>query len=149
MLVARRKGDAVILGDLSHIMCYERGGISSLAGILPRALLNEPDGTIDLETLALTIPTFADPHVTPVVSIGLESSQNNCSGRVLRLDYIKKVRKLANKHKLKMTLDGARAWNASVFLDKPLKDWTKPFDLVNLCLSKGMGCPIGSVIAGK
>ena len=74
MLMARRKGDAVILGHLSHIMCYERGGISGLASILPRVLQNEDDGTIDLKTIELTIPTFTDPHVNPIMSIGLESS---------------------------------------------------------------------------
>ena len=149
MLMARRKGDAVILGHLSHIMCYERGGIAGLASILPRVLQNEKDGTIDLKTLELTIPPFSDQHVTPIVSIGLESSQNNCSGRVLRMDYIKKVRELANQHNLKMTLDGARSWNASVFLDIPMKEMVKDFDVVQVCMSKGMGCPIGSMIVGS
>lgn len=69
-----------------------------------------------------TIPPFIDPHVNPITSISLESSQNNCSGRVLRMDYIEKVRALADKNNIKMTLDGARSWNASIFLDISMKE---------------------------
>ena len=65
------------------------------------------------------------------------------------MDYIKKVRELANQHNLKMSLDGARAWNASVFLNMEMKDMVKDFDIVSVCLSKGLGCPIGSLVVGS
>ena len=65
------------------------------------------------------------------------------------MDYIKKVRELADQHNLKMTLDGARSWNASVFLDIPMKEMLKDFDIATVCMSKGMGCPIGSFIVGS
>ena len=148
MLMAKNKGDAVILGHLSHILCYERGGISAVGSILPRVLQNQPDGTLDLKTLEETIPPFKDPHVNPIRSIALESSQNNCSGRALRMDYIKKVRALADKTGIKMSLDGARSWNASVSLGITMKEQVADFDIVSVCMSKGMGCPIGSLVVG-
>ena len=134
MLMAKQKGDSVILGAFSHIMCYDRGGISVVGNILPRVLPNELDGTIDIKTLELNIPTFSNQHVNPIRSIGLESTQNHCGGRVLSMDYISKVRKLADKHNLKLTLDGARAWNASVFLNISMKDMVKDFDLISVCI---------------
>ena len=74
---------------------------------------------------------------------------NNMSGKVLRMDYIKKVKKIAKKRKAKMHLDGARSWNASVFLGLEMKDMLKDFDLASVCMSKGMGCPIGSLVVGS
>lgn len=64
------------------------------------------------------------------------------------MDYIKKVAKIAKKSKAKLHLDGARSWNASLFLGIDMKDMLAPFDLVSICLSKGMGCPIGSLVVG-
>jgi threonine aldolase len=80
--------------------------------------------------------------------IALESSHNICSGRVLPLDYIKKVKKIAKKHKLRMHLDGARGLNAVTYLGVEPAEMVKDFDTVNFCLSKGMGCPIGSMVIG-
>ena len=65
------------------------------------------------------------------------------------MDYINKVRALADENKIKMTLDGARSWNASIFLGVPMKEMVKPFDLVSVCFSKGMGCPVGSFVVGS
>ena len=89
-------------------------------------------------------------HIVNVTGISLESSHNNCSGQVLRPDYIKNVKKLARKGKhKKLHLDGARSWNASIFLGLEMKEMVKDFDLISVCLSKGMGCPIGSLIVGS
>jgi threonine aldolase len=72
-----------------------------------------------------------------------------CNGRVLRTDYIANVRAIANKHKLRMHLDAARGLNAAVALNIDPAIMVKDFDTVNFCLSKGMGCPIGSIIIGS
>ena len=74
MLVTQERGDAVILGNLSHLLCHERGGISLVGGIFPRVLMNQPDGTLNLNTIKLNLPVFKDPHVNKIASIGLESS---------------------------------------------------------------------------
>jgi len=65
------------------------------------------------------------------------------------MDYISKVKKLTKKGKVKLHLDGARAWNASLFLGIEMKEMVKDFVLISICLSKGMGCPIGSLVVGK
>ena len=85
----------------------------------------------------------------PITGISLESSMNNMSGKVLRPKYIKQVKKIAKKRKAKLHLDGARSWNASLFLGISMKEMLKDFDLVSVCLSKGMGCPVGSLVVGS
>jgi threonine aldolase len=85
-----------------------------------------------------------------VHGISLESSHNVCHGRVLRLDYISQVKKLIKKNKgMKLHLDGARCWNAAIFLGVEPKAYANDFDLISVCLSKGMGCPAGSLIVGS
>ena len=116
MVLAQKKGESIIMGDESHLMHYERGGMATIGSIMPRALRNNPDGTIDLKDIELNIPTIEDPHIVPPQAIALETSMNNCAGRALRPEYISKVKKLAKKYKLKMHCDGARSWNAAVFL---------------------------------
>ena len=91
----------------------------------------------------------ADPHLTVNRAIALESTHNECSGRVLSMDYIKSVKKLAKKYKMKMHLDGARCLNAAVHLGITPAEMCKDFDTVSVCLSKGLGCPVGSVVVGS
>ena len=88
-------------------------------------------------------------HIVHVKGISLESSHNGCNGKVLRPEYISKVKKIAKKNKAKLHLDGARSWNAAHFLGIPISEMLKDFDLVSVCLSKGLGCPIGSMIVGS
>ena len=99
--------------------------------------------------MKFAIPTISDPHIVAIKGISLESSHSNCSGQALRPSYISDVAKIAKKNKIKLHLDGARSWNASVFLGMEMKEMTKNFDLVNVCLSKGMGCPVGSLLLGS
>ena len=148
MLLAEKLGDSVIVGSKSHIIHYERGGIS-MTGTMPWVLQNNLNGTIDLDDIEFACGKVANEHVVPITGISLESSQNECSGRVLRMDYISRVKKIAKKAKAKLHLDGARSWNASLFLGMEMKDMLKDFDLVSVCMSKGMGCPIGSLVVGS
>lgn len=87
-------------------------------------------------------------HLSQPRVICLESSHNLCQGSALRVDYIADVKKIAKKNKLRMHLDGARALNAATFLKVKPSEMVKEFDTVNFCLSKGMGCPVGSMIIG-
>ena len=88
-------------------------------------------------------------HLSQPRVIALENSHNLCNGRVLGVDYIGKVKKIANKHKLRMHLDGARSLNAATSLNIEPAKLVKDFDTINLCMSKGMGCPIGSLLIGS
>jgi threonine aldolase len=143
------KGDSIIIGDKAHIMNYERGGMATFGSIMPTVLPNQPDGTLDLTKLASSIPTFNDPHCAAVTCVALESSMNNCHGMVLRPDYLAQVKKITKKNKIRLHLDGARVWNAAVALDMSMKDYCKDFNTVAVCMSKGMGAPVGSLLVGS
>ena len=138
-----------MIGDLSHYANYERGGMATLVGAFPVCLPNEPDGTIALSRIERALSTVKDNHISPIVGLSLESSHNMCSGRVLSLNYISQVKKILKKKKLRLHLDGARCWNAAVHLGVDMKTYTKDFDLVSACFSKGMGCPLGSLVIGS
>ena len=149
MMLMANKGEAVIIGDKSHYNHYERGGFAALGSVYPLVLPNESDGTISFDRIKYEVPAADDQHIVKVTGCSIESSQNNCGGRAIQPAYISKVKKHLKKHKVTLHLDGARSWNASLALGMEMKEMVKDFDLVNVCLSKGMGCPMGSMIAGS
>ena len=76
------------MGHMSHIAKYERGGIGSVAGIMPWVIKNQEDGTLPIEEMEYITNIAPNEHVVPIQAISLESSMNNCQGKVLRMDYI-------------------------------------------------------------
>jgi threonine aldolase len=116
---------------------------------MPWVIKNQEDGTLPIDEMEYITNIAPNEHVVPIQAISLESSMNNCQGKVLRMDYIQKVKKLAKKKKLLMHLDGARSWNAALFLDLEMKQMVEDFDLISVCFSKGMGCPVGSALVGS
>lgn len=149
LLAHAGRGDEVILGDLSHTFLYEGGGISALGSIHPYQLPNKSDGTIDLELIRLALRDPDDSHAPPTRMVVLENTHNRCGGIALTADYCNQVASLAKKHQLIMHLDGARLFNAAIALGCPITDLTQPFDSVTVCLSKGLGAPVGSVLCGS
>lgn len=145
------RGTQVVLGSKSHIYQYEQGGMSSLGGLLPAPITNQPDGSLSLEDIkAILKPEFV--VFARISTIALENTQNVCSGKVLSSEYVNSIRDFCNERGFKLYLDGARLLNAYVALKQTnsrlkVPDVTKPYDAVNLCLSKGLSCPIGSVLA--
>ena len=101
-----------------------------------------------LEDLKAAIPPNSMHLAQPRV-IALENTHNLCNGRVITTEYVDEVKDLADKHGLRMHLDGARVLNAAVFLEKSPAEIAAPFDTINFCLSKGMGCPVGSMVIGS
>ena len=89
-----------------------------------------------------------DIHIPKTRVISLENTHNRAGGTVFPSEEITRIARLASEYKAKMHLDGARLWNAVIATGTPLHIWAKPFDSVSVCLSKGLGAPIGSVIAG-
>ncbi|XP_010520652.1 PREDICTED: probable low-specificity L-threonine aldolase 2 [Tarenaya hassleriana] len=143
------RGSEVILGDNSHIHVYENGGIATLGGVHPRTVKNEEDGTMGISAIEEAVRTpKGDLHHPVTKLICLENTQANCGGRCLRVEYIDKVGELAKKHGLKLHIDGARIFNASIALGVPVKRIVQAADSVSICLSKGIGAPVGSVIVG-
>ncbi|KAL4354772.1 hypothetical protein GQ457_06G023960 [Hibiscus cannabinus] len=144
------RGSEVILGDNSHIHIFENGGISTIGGVHPRPVKNNEDGTMDIGLIEAAIRDPRGELVYPTTRlICLENSHGNTGGRCLPVEYIDRVGELATKHGLKLHIDGARIFNASVALGVPVNRLVQPADSVSVCLSKGLGAPVGSVIVGS
>jgi threonine aldolase len=139
-------GDEVILDEESHIFNYEVGSASAFSGLQLHPIKGNR-GVITAEEIEQRIRPD-DIHIPKTRVIVLENTHNRAGGTVFPLDEIARVAKLALRHGIKMHLDGARLWNAVMATGTPLHVWAKPFDSVSVCLSKGLGAPIGSVIAG-
>ena len=141
------RGDEIILGDRSHIFLNEVGGLSALGGIHPHVLPNLDDGTLPLDALENAI-RHSDLHYPPTRLVCLENTQNYCYGSPLNPQYMDSVAELAQKYGLKVHVDGARIFNASIALSIDVRELTRQADSVMFCLSKGLSAPVGSVICG-
>lgn len=147
-LVHCQRGTEAILGNKSHTFIYEAGGISAMGGIHSHQLQNLEDGIIDLDLIKNAIRK--DNVHFPVTSlISLENTHNMCYGSPVTKDYIDEVATIAKNNNLKLHIDGARIFNATVALNIKLKKLIENVDSVTFCLSKGLACPIGSVICGS
>ncbi len=138
------RGDEAIVGQEAHTYRYEAGGGAVLGSVQPQAIANQPDGTLSLNDIEAAIKAD-DVHFARTRLIALE---NTIGGRVLPEGYVAAVRELADAHGLVMHLDGARLWNAAVKRRVPPRALAQGFDSVSVCLSKGLGAPVGSVLCG-
>lgn len=139
------RGDEFIAGQNAHCYKYEAGGAAVLGSIQPQPIAHQADGTMALADIEAAIKA-GDSHFATTRVIALE---NTFGGRVLPVDYMGAVADIARRHGLGMHLDGARAFNAAVKLGMEMADFAAPFDTVSICLSKGMGAPVGSVLVGR
>ena len=143
-----QRGEQIIIGDKCHIYRAEAGGIASLGGIVPRILKNDDDGTMDLNEIESNIET-KEVHRAPTKVVALENTANVVGGKILSKEYMDSVKQICDKNELKLHIDGARIFNASVALEMPVSELTKSVDSLTFCLSKGLGAPVGSVIVGN
>ena len=141
------RGEEVILGHQSHTFLYEAGGMSSLGGIHPHTVANQPDGTMLLEDITAAI-RGNNVHFPRSRLICLENTHNRCYGSALTPQYTESVAKLARERGLYIHLDGARIFNAAVALKVDVTELTRHADSMSFCLSKGLSCPIGSLVCG-
>lgn len=139
------RGEEFVIGTLGHSFKYEAGGASVLGSLWPCPLDYEADGTLDLKKVAAAIKPD-DAHFAHTRLLVLENTQN---GRVLPLDYLKQARDFARQRGLNIHLDGARVFNAAVKLGVPVSEIAQHFDSMSICLSKGLGAPVGSVLVGS
>jgi threonine aldolase len=126
----------------------EAGGMSTLGGIHPHTVANQPDGTIRLEDIEGAI-RGSNLHFPRTRLICLENTHNSCNGAALPAEYIDSVAALAKRYGLSLNLDGARIFNAAVALKVDVKELTRNVDSVSFCLSKGLSAPVGSVVCGS
>lgn len=141
------RGDEVIVGDQSHVLLYEGGGMAALGGIQPRALVNQPDGTMRLDEIKHAI-RGGNIHWPRTRLIALENTHNRCDGAPLTPAYLSSVYELAKSHGIKVHTDGARVFNAAVALGIPVSELTRATDTVSICLSKGLSAPVGALLCG-
>ena len=139
------RGDEFIAGQKAHLYVNEAGGAAVLGSIQPQPIAHRADGTMDLNEIEAAIKPD-DNHYARTTVIALE---NTFGGKVLPVDYMAQVGAIARRHDLGFHLDGARAFNACVALGLDIKSFTADFDSVSICLSKGLGAPVGSVLIGR
>lgn len=139
------RGDEYIVGQDAHTYKYEAGGAAVLGSIQPQPLDFDDAGKLPLDKVEAAIKVD-DPHFARTRLLALENTQH---GRVLPLEYLAQARELADRRGLALHLDGARACNAAVAQNTTLETICSPFDSVSICLSKGLGAPVGSVLCGS
>jgi threonine aldolase len=144
LLVHCARGDEYLVGQEAHTYKYEGGGAAVLGSIQPQPIANQPDGSIALADIAAYIKPD-DMHFARTRLLALE---NTIGGRVLNADYMAAATSLAHARGLATHLDGARICNAAVKQGISLRAATAGFDTVSVCLSKGLGAPVGSVLCG-
>jgi threonine aldolase len=150
LLAHCQRGAEALIGDESHIYHYEAGGASALGGVVYHPLPTTAAGEIPLDILQAAVrPAAYDAHAAPAGVICLENTHNRCGGVVIGLDYLAGVRGLANELGLPVHLDGARVFNAAVALNVPVRAIADQVDTIQFCLSKGLGAPVGSLVAGS
>jgi len=141
------KGDGAILGMDSHIYNYEGGGIAAIAGVLP--LLVDDTGGIMSEDSIKKWCRPHDVHFAPARLLCLENTHNRQGGNAVSPQDFKEVAVAAKEEGLSVHLDGARIFNAAVAWGVDVKEYTSVVDSVQLCLSKGLGAPVGSILCGS
>lgn len=139
------RGDEYLVGADAHTYKFEGGGAAVLGSIQPQPIAQDADGSLPLDKVAAAIKPV-DPHFARTRLLALE---NTWHGRVLPMDYLKAAHDFARERGLGHHLDGARLFNAAVALGVPAREIAQYFDSVSVCLSKGLGAPVGSVLLGS
>lgn len=147
ILTHTRPGDEVIMEKESHTFNYEVGGAAALAGIQINTLIGER-GILDKKQVEQAIRT-PNVHIPQTSLICLENTHNRGGGSIYPLNNISEISALAKARGLKMHLDGARLFNACVETGISIRDYAQYFDSLTFCFSKGLGAPVGSIIAGS
>jgi threonine aldolase len=142
-LLVQPGGELVCDAD-AHILAHEDGGLAWHAGIQTRTSLNHR-GLLDPETLRTLIRPAA-PHAVGTSAVEVENTHNRGGGSVYPVETLRAIRAVADEHGVKVHLDGARIWNAHVATGTPLREYGAVADTMSVCLSKGLGAPVGSVL---
>lgn len=140
-------GDEVICDYNCHVFNYESGAASALSGVQLHPLPGV-HGILTADQVSSALRPANDHFATSRV-VTLENTHNRAGGVIYPLERIREVYEVVQKHGLKFHLDGARLMNAVVATGIPAREWAAPFDTVSLCLSKGLGAPVGSVLSGS
>lgn len=146
LLTHTRRGEEVIVESEAHIYFYEVGGIGALAGVQTRTIMGDA-GVLSPEKVRLAIRAN-DIHFPRTGLICIENTHNRAGGTVTCLDEMEALAAVAKEHNIPIHVDGARIFNAATHLGISVEELTKDADSVMFALSKGLGCPIGSMVVG-
>lgn len=140
-----QRGDEYLVGQTAHTYMWEGGGAAVLGSVQPQPLEFENDGSLCLKKVSLLIKPKDDHHPhTKLLCL-----ENTTAGKVLPMSYLQKIKPFCDQNHLNSHLDGARVFNACVQLKKELQDICEHFNSVSICLSKGLGAPVGSLLCGS
>jgi threonine aldolase len=149
MLTHCARGTKALLGSHAHTYVYEAGGAAALGGVVMTPIQNKPDGELDLDQLSDELERPPDAHFAQSALIALENTHNLCAGAAVDLSHSAAVFELAQAHSLPVHLDGARIFNAALALETTPEKIASFADSVSFCLSKGLACPVGSLLCGS
>jgi threonine aldolase len=142
-----RPGDEIILEAESHIFYYESGAVAALAGVQTRTIKGER-GAMSPTLIEESI-RGVDQHFPDTGLICLENTHNRAGGAILPLGNMNEIYNIAKRNQIPVHVDGARLFNAATASQLNVSDYTKYCDTVQICLSKGLGAPVGSILAGS
>ena len=144
-----QRGDEMVLGSEAHIFHNEVGAIAALGGVHVRTVPNDARGMIDPAAVEAAIRMPTNLHHPRTALVCLENTHNRCSGDVLDAEDIGAIAEVAHRHDAALHIDGARIFNAAVALGVPPAELARQADTVSFCLSKGLSCPVGSLVCGS
>ena len=142
------RGNEAVMGNNGHTFLHEVGGISALGGVFPQLVPNQSDGTLALTDIRNAIRE-EDIHHPETRLFILENTQNQCGGVPLSREYTNMVADILNPRSIRLHIDGARIFNASVALGIEPSTLVEKADSVMFCLSKGLCAPVGSILCGS
>jgi len=141
-------GDQLICDHYSHIYHYEGGGVSFNSGVSCRLVEGER-GLLNKKQIEEVINPPDFYHSPPTTLVSLENTSNKGGGTCYDLKALKSISSLCKENNISIHLDGARIWNAMIATNTKAIDYGKLFDTISVCFSKGLGCPIGSMLLGN
>jgi threonine aldolase len=141
------RGSEIIVGDKSHIFLFEQCGAAQFGGISYRTIKNNEDGTMNLMDIKNSIRDF-DIHEPITKVICIENTHNVCGGKILPLEFIHELKEIAKQNNIPIHMDGARIWNAITATGIEPHKIVEDVDSISVCLSKGLGAPVGSLLIG-
>jgi threonine aldolase len=143
------RGTKAFLGSEAHTYVYEAGGAAAFGGVVMTPIRNTADGEFDLEQLREELERPPDAHFAQAGVVALENTHNLCAGAAVELSHMAMVAELARRHAIPVHLDGARIFNAAIALETSAAKIAASADSVSFCLSKGLSCPVGSLLCGS
>jgi threonine aldolase len=141
-------GKEVLCESQAHIARAELGAHGAVAGVTMRTWTHRR-GLIDLDAIEQLLAPDLGPFLVRTTAISVENTHNFSGGRIQPIDSMRALREIADRSVVSMHLDGARLWNAHIATGVPVAEYGRIADIVSVCLSKGLGAPVGSLVAGS